>query len=170
MQAIEIRRDSVSTPDLLVVRLEGKPKAKSRPQVRYQKGKAFGYTPKATRDAEDVITTAAIVQRHLGWKPLDGPVFLFTLFDYPVPKRSRGEGLYGIPADEKPDGDNLEKLVMDALNNVAYRDDSQAVLRVSMKFWAPEGSKGGTLVAVGRYQEGYMPVLLTDAGPVSQHE
>ena len=36
----------------------------------------------------------------------------------------------------KPDLDNLDKAVMDALNKVAYKDDSQIVAKVSKKHYA----------------------------------
>lgn len=39
----------------------------------------------------------------------------------------------GLPATVKPYVDNAAKLVMDALNGVAYRDDAQATLLIARK-------------------------------------
>lgn len=48
----------------------------------------------------------------------------------------------------KPDIDNVVKLVMDAMNGVVYRDDTQAVMTVSLKRYAVENEPPGVTVTV----------------------
>ena len=40
---------------------------------------------------------------------------------------------------KRPDFDNLEKLIADALNGIAYHDDSQVVVSHTYKWWAIGG-------------------------------
>jgi Holliday junction resolvase RusA-like endonuclease len=53
-----------------------------------------------------------------------------------VPKYRTNEGLIGDPVTKKPDADNIGKLVLDALNGVAYKDDSQVFSIEVEKIWA----------------------------------
>lgn len=43
-----------------------------------------------------------------------------------------------IKCTKKPDVDNIQKIVLDALNNVAYLDDTQVVQVVAIKKWDEE--------------------------------
>ena len=62
---------------------------------------------------------------------LDGPVAVLIDCWRPLPK-SRPKRVESEPNTLKPDADNVAKLVLDALNGVAYRDDAQVVvLRVT---------------------------------------
>jgi Holliday junction resolvase RusA-like endonuclease len=88
----------------LVVR--GDPRSKGRP--RFANGRA--YTPKETTDAEKVIRDA---WRSLGEDPFEFDVLVDVTF-YLATRRRK-------------DLDNLVKLVLDALNKEAFRDDSQVV-------------------------------------------
>ncbi len=51
----------------------------------------------------------------------------------------------------RPDIDNLSKAVMDALNEVAYTDDSQIVALDAMKIYGPDE---GVLVCLKTLQRG----------------
>ena len=89
--------------------IPGEPVAKGRPRV-------FGHhavTPAKTRDAETLIRD----QFHMCYpaaEPFEDDVLMVVLFY---------KGRHG-----KPDLDNLEKLVKDALNGLAYVDDQQVKL------------------------------------------
>ena len=67
-----------------------------------------------------------------------GPVALtvHSVFALPqrLPKGDRRK--IGDPHTFKPDGDNLIKLVKDALNGVGYKDDCQVFEAVSRKQWS----------------------------------
>lgn len=45
----------------------------------------------------------------------------------------------GEPYTHKPDADNVAKAVLDALNGLAYEDDSQVQELVIIKKYAPAG-------------------------------
>lgn len=82
--------------------IEGDPVSKGRP--RFARGRA--YTPARTAAAEKVIALAA---EPLFPQPLDVPVGMQMTFYCKTKRRT--------------DGDNLAKLVSDALNGVAFVDD-----------------------------------------------
>lgn len=84
----------------------GNPVPKARPRV----ANGHAYTPLATLEAEGLVQLAA---RKAGVRPLLGPVRLSLFF-------ARGDL-------RRCDLDNLAKLVQDALNGIAYEDDSQIV-------------------------------------------
>lgn len=87
----------------------GEPKSKERP--RLGNGRNV-YTPKATRDAEEVV--AMYFRSKVGsWQPRRDMVRMRILFVVGT-RRHR-------------DIDNLEKLIADALNSVAYADDHQII-------------------------------------------
>jgi Holliday junction resolvase RusA-like endonuclease len=61
-------------------------------------------------------------------EPLEGPVRMVAEFVYAFPKswsKKKRDALGIKYKDTKPDLDNLEKIVGDALNGVAWIDDSQ---------------------------------------------
>jgi Holliday junction resolvase RusA-like endonuclease len=64
--------------------------------------------------------------------PLAGPIWLEITFDFASKKR----GCH----DQKPDLDNLEKAVMDALKGIVYEDDAQVARKNSEKAWAISSS------------------------------
>lgn len=49
---------------------------------------------------------------------------------------------------QKPDADNIAKLVMDALNGVAYEDDSQVVALLVLKLPRRRGNEPITYIGV----------------------
>lgn len=63
-----------------------------------------------------------------------------------MPKKRKVE-LDKKPANIRPDGDNLEKFVADALNGIVWADDSQIALLVRSKSFTME-SDGYTILAV----------------------
>lgn len=109
----------------MIVKIPGRPKGKSRP--RFANGHA--YTPKATRDYEKEIAML--------YKAQDGRVFtgnvsleIEAVFKIPTSwsKKKQWETINnGKRPEIRPDIDNIVKVVMDALNGVAYKDDSQVV-------------------------------------------
>lgn len=84
------------------------PLGKGRPRVT----RNGTYTPKATRDAEQRVREALAAEVALVGAP--DPTYAWKLYltAYRYERRAR-------------DGDNLAKLVMDALNGVTWADDSQ---------------------------------------------
>ena len=101
------------------------PRGKERP--RFAKGHT--YTPKKTRDYEELVRREYIAN---GGKKLRGPlkVTMFAIFpinasDSKAIRKRKMEG--EIKPTKKPDCDNIAKVILDALNGVAYDDDKQIV-------------------------------------------
>lgn len=88
-------------------------------------------TPEDTRKAERAIR-AAFKRKYPRHTPWAGPIMLRftavfaipTTFSRKLTERARRGDLV---VTKKPDKDNIEKLIVDALNNVAFHDDSQIV-------------------------------------------
>ena len=119
--------------------INGTPVGKGRP--KYTKS-GHAYTPSNTREYEDTIRTLYRMQYH-GFKfskdiPLDMRIRAF----YPIPKSdSKGLHMKKIkneirPHNIKPDIDNVIKIVCDALNEMAYHDDTQIVDLQARKFYS----------------------------------
>lgn len=93
---------------------------KPRPRVT----RHGAYTPRKFADYEERI--AAEFRKQLS-KPLEGAVSLKVTVQRRLPK-SRPKKTASEPDTFRPDLDNVLKLVMDALNGVAYLDDNQVTL------------------------------------------
>ena len=85
----------------------GQPKSKGRPRFTKQ---GYAYTPKTTRQAETAVLDAFEIECPL-WEPTLEKVRLEVDIHY------KGKAI--------GDGDNVYKLVSDALNGRAYMDDKQ---------------------------------------------
>lgn len=100
----------------------GRPQGKARP--RFARGRA--YTPKSTVEYEK-----RIAESYNGDK-MDGAICIFISAVFDIPKstskkeRQRIIDEYEYPM-KKPDADNIAKVVLDALNGIAYEDDKQVV-------------------------------------------
>jgi Holliday junction resolvase RusA-like endonuclease len=132
---------TITGPDAIVLELDGSPQGKGRP--RFGKGGRV-FTPKATVLAEGRIVEAWIAA---GRPRLEGAVAVDVTLIVTRPQshyRTNGElnaaGLRKpLPTGKKPDVDNALKLVMDALNGKAYRDDVDVVMAVVQRRWSPTG-------------------------------
>lgn len=112
------------------IEIPGKPVGKARPRVTTRGGYARAYTPERTREFENRIK-AAYIEKY-GRTKLIGPLAIDVIacFEPPVStsKKKRRQMLDGdIPYIKKPDLDNIVKAVLDALNGIAYDDDSYVI-------------------------------------------
>lgn len=112
------------------------PVAKGRPRFRMIKNKfAIAYTPKKTKDAEDQIRRLA-----MPYKPksiIVDPIHLVLSFWMPVPKGTSKKKRYSMRFHSKrPDLDNLEKLIMDALTGTFWKDDSLIWSKKTVKMYS----------------------------------
>jgi len=104
----------------------GEPKGNAR--HRTTKG-GHSYTPADTKSKRAEVAFAYL-EAARSRKPHEGPVGLGIVAHFPPraswPKWKRALlDESSLPCTTKPDLDNIAKLVMDALNGVAFRDDSQ---------------------------------------------
>jgi Holliday junction resolvase RusA-like endonuclease len=115
----------------------GEPQGKGRPRSTIRGGHVATYTPQKTVSYEGTIAVAA--QMAMRGQPLfDGPCAVSLNIFMSVPASwSRRKRLLALGGDllptKKPDADNIEKVVFDAMNGVVWRDDSQVVDSVKHK-------------------------------------
>lgn len=115
----------------ITITLAGEPKGKGRPRFSTVSGQARAFTPAATRSYEANLKYAAQVamRRRI---PLDGPLAVHVVAALPIPKSWSKKKQAAALAREvlpttKPDWDNYAKM-LDALNEVVWRDDSQVIM------------------------------------------
>lgn len=120
----------------IIFNVTGEPVGKGRPRF-YRRGKGVGtYTPDKTLEYEQRIQMAFMQ----AWHGIDPPpafpegvaVKMQILATFGIPKsaskKKATEMLEGsIRPLKKPDADNIAKIVADALNGIAYKDDTQLV-------------------------------------------
>jgi len=118
----------------------GDPVPQPRPRVSTAGGFARAYVPKghaihAYRQAVAVAAQTAKASVH------EDPVSVVIDFVFSRPKsHMRKSGLAAdAPRLPRPDIDNLEKAVLDALNGVAWKDDTQVARVVKEKTYGTEG-------------------------------
>ena len=128
----------------MIFTVEGKPQGKARARTFYnkQRGKMQSITPEQTKSYEDLIRWSykAAGGKYLGEKVLQVDIQAF----YPIPqafsKVKTKDALNGdIRPTTKPDCDNIIKVVLDALNGVAYYDDKQIVAVSCNKYYGERG-------------------------------
>ncbi|HBP4946776.1 TPA: RusA family crossover junction endodeoxyribonuclease [Pseudomonas aeruginosa] len=111
--------------------VDGVPRGKERPRAARTGAGVRMYTPKQTEDYERSIAMAA--QKALAGRPLiAGPVLIELRMFHPIPrswsKKRQAMALIGeVMPTVKCDADNCLKAVCDALNGVAWKDDTQVV-------------------------------------------
>lgn len=117
----------------------GEPVAKARP--RFNSKTRMTYTNKKTKNAERLIQTEYIKQGGGNRNDYSGKVEIELVFVFPIRKswsKVKKRGMWNKAHTIKPDLDNLEKTVLDALNGLAFKDDSQVCLVTKEKFWNDE--------------------------------
>lgn len=109
-----------------------KPKPAPRPRVTTR----GTYNPKDYTDYKNYISLLAKRERP---KKIDGAVMLIIEYRLGMPKswsKKKKAIMNGKWHISRPDLDNLDKGVKDALTGVCYRDDSQVALKHTSKAWA----------------------------------
>ena len=117
--------------------IPGAPQGKERP--RFTKN-GIAYTPARTKEYEKLVSWAYKTAAH--GVMLSGPVRAKIVAVYKIPhswskrKQAEAEEMSLLPLT-RPDLDNVAKAVLDALNGIAYKDDSSVVdLRISKCYGA----------------------------------
>lgn len=114
-----------------------------------------GKTIRGTRKTDAAADWQATVRDYaaIAWRGrplLEGPVEVTIIADFAMPKsmRRKRKPTPRTPKDTTPDGDKIDRLVMDALQGVAYANDSQVAFHSVRKFWAAQGEPARTVVGV----------------------
>ena len=132
----------------------GDPIGKGRPKFSTFNGFVKTYTPKDTMNYESKVISAFKSQcsgdmyephRELVAKivayfkiPKSGYSFHKKTNTMDLNKQGQGMALGAIRPTKKPDCDNIAKIVLDALNGIAYYDDSQIYLLKVEKRYSEE--------------------------------
>ena len=116
--------------------IEGKIKGKARPRV--YNGHAF--TPKDTVNYENWVK---LCYQQQGGKLLQGSIRANIIAYYKIPKSYSKKRVQAIREgkeypQKKPDIDNCIKVILDALNGIAYEDDKQVVQVIAVKKWTED--------------------------------
>ena len=131
--------------------IEGRVQPKQRPRVfrnRYT-GKTQTITPEKTVEYENKVRSAYIAEH--GDRKFTGALQMTLNVYVKIPKgtskKNREKMLIGeiLPVTRTGDIDNLVKAVADALNGVAYDDDSQIVEATVRKFYLDEAKAEVTI-------------------------
>lgn len=112
--------------------VEGKVTGKGRPRVTMH----GTYTPANTRHYEELVKLR--YKQACKLPPAEGEI-LITIIAYMIPakslsKKKKAEIMMVHPM-KKPDIDNIAKIVLDALNGVAWKDDKQIATLHVFKQW-----------------------------------
>lgn len=102
---------------------------KARPRMNTYTGKA--YTPTKTKNYEYLVKQSFLL-KYPNAEVLEGRASVSILALFQVPKstsKKNSEKMLNqqISPTKKPDIDNIAKIVLDALNKLAYKDDTQVV-------------------------------------------
>lgn len=111
---------------------------KARPRMNTRTGRA--YTPTKTKNYEYLVRQL-FVYKYPQFVPIEGRVRMTITAYYELPnKRSKlqeAEMLANIISPtKKPDWDNIGKIVSDALNKFAFKDDAQITEATIIKKYA----------------------------------
>lgn len=113
---------------------------KARPRMNTRTGKA--YTPSKTKNYEYEIKQW-FVHKYPNFQTLETRLKIQIIAYYDVPKstsKKQAEKMEKqiISPTKKPDIDNIAKIVLDALNKLAYKDDTQVTKLELEKVYADQ--------------------------------
>lgn len=115
----------------------GKPQGKARPRL----GKYSTYTAEKTRAYEELVRYT-FKNQCKGVEPLEGALEARIIAVFEVPKsyskKKREEMLRNGVHVFKPDTDNIAKIVLDSLNGLAFKDDSQVTKLTVAKMYGEQ--------------------------------
>ena len=123
-----------------IFEIKEKPIGKQRP--RYSRKTRKMYTPEATRSFEEKVKWAFTgkynVATILSTNPFKAKIT--AIFEPPksASKKKKEELLFKLDYTHKPDADNIAKIILDSLNGLAYKDDSQVSALLVFKDYGEE--------------------------------
>jgi len=113
---------------------------KERPRVNRHTGAI--YTPEKTASFEEKVKWAFKgkynVETELSTKPFKAKIIAVFKPPEKASKKKKEELLFKINYTNKPDADNIAKIILDSLNGLAYKDDSQVCALLVLKDYGEE--------------------------------
>lgn len=124
--------------------------------VERKRGKSFvqNYTPKSAPVNNFKKCVQDACKKVFHGKPVECPlrINLLCIFPRPSNKVWKTRPMPPYPKLSKPDKDNLEKSVFDALNGILYKDDSQIISGDTIKIIGRGSDEPRIIVRVGFYE------------------
>ena len=117
--------------------IPGKIIGKGRPRLNSYTGAV--YTPTRTKDYEHLVMQYFMI-KYPKFKQLEGRVSVEIVANFEVPKSTKKQDKIlmlenKINPIKKPDIDNIVKIILDAMNEIAFKDDTQITkLNVEKKY------------------------------------
>lgn len=127
---------------MILFRVADKVRGKGRPRFT-RSGHCF--TPAETVAYEKKIRAAYLAE---GGTMMAGPLEMRVAIVLGLPKKT--DKFAGQWCEKRPDVDNVIKIVCDALNGVAYQDDSSVTVVSAWKTWGPADLLSVTLTEAER--------------------
>lgn len=118
--------------------IPGEPMGKQRPRW----GKWGTYTPMATVNYETYIKELFVIE-HPDFKPMEGPLKIQLIAWLAIPasaskKRKTQMKDNQILPTKRPDVDNITKIFLDALQGIAFKNDSQVIDVSASKYYSSQ--------------------------------
>jgi Holliday junction resolvase RusA-like endonuclease len=120
----------------------GIPVAKGRPRFSRQGNFVRTFTPEKTYNYEQLVKLAFM---QAGCEKLSGAVKVRIIAYFPIPKSTSKKRQKMMAEGEirhmvKPDAENVSKGILDALNKLAYDDDSN-IIELHIEKWYSENPR-----------------------------
>lgn len=145
----------------IVLTIPGKPFAQPRAKATTFGGRTRMYTPTTTKSADGerksngvaefkALVTLVASKAMDGMPPLTGPMRVDCEFVFPrlggmIWKRKPMPRAW---KETKPDRDNLDKMILDSLSGVVFRDDNQVCTGMITKVYAAGDEQPHTRVVI----------------------
>jgi len=119
----------------------GSPVAKGRPRFQRTHFGVRTFTPEKTAAYETLVKLS--YQQQCAGEKLEGEIWANIIAFFPIPKstskKKREEmELLKVMHTKRPDADNVVKAILDAINGMAYDDDSQVCIVHAVKYYSEE--------------------------------
>ena len=102
----------------------GDPRGKGRPRFSFRGG--YAYTDEVTLEYQGKVQKMWKSNQFYCIEGQPTEILIRAYFRVPVSlSKKKRAALFGTPYLHKPDCDNIAKIVLDALNGLAYQDDRQ---------------------------------------------
>lgn len=124
----------------MIITIVGEPTAKARPRVSFAGGYVRTYTPAKTINYENYVKIEYQTQSKIFF-PKERKLRAEIVAYYGIPKsvsKKKSQAMEDgvIRPLKKPDLDNIAKIILDALNGIAFVDDSQICELYVTKFYS----------------------------------
>lgn len=134
--------------------------------VRPTKGRPFisAYKPTELREYQNSITASLVAA---GACVVRGPVLVLTDYVFELPKalcRVRTPVVERTWHDVRPDYDNLDKAVNDAIKQYAFQDDGRICVKLTRKRYGSQGETASITIKIWSLKRGARVVLPGDEG------